>query len=116
MLLKQLAEGFAEDAHAAAVNHADARQACKKCAVDELFDFLGGFVDGLADYIDFAGDSCALVFERDGDAAGAGGFHGRVFWLSRGIRADQHFGNVVAGDLHFHRAHFYFEMIVIGSS
>ena len=39
MLLQQLAQGFAQDAHAAAVDDADARQSGEKCAVDELFDF-----------------------------------------------------------------------------
>jgi hypothetical protein len=45
MLLQGLAQGFAQDAHAAAVDHAHARQAGEKGAVDELLDFAGGVVD-----------------------------------------------------------------------
>src|SRR5271165_6555410 len=62
MLLQQLAEGFAEDAHAAAVDYADAFQAGEEGAVDEAFDFAGGVVDGAADYVDFGGDVDAFGF------------------------------------------------------
>src|SRR5580692_12377703 len=39
MLLQRLPQRFAEDAHAAAVDHAHPRQAGKKCAVDKLLHF-----------------------------------------------------------------------------
>ena len=78
MLLQELAEGFAEDAHAAAVDDADARESGEEGAVDELFDFAGGVVDCVADDVDFAGDVGAFAFERDRNAAGARGFHGSV--------------------------------------
>ena len=48
-----------------------------------------------------------LLFERHGNAAGAGGFYGRV-----GGAGDD-FGDVGAGDLHFHCAYFDFEVIVV---
>jgi hypothetical protein len=38
MLLEQLAKGFAEDAHAAAVNYADAWKSREECLVHEPFD------------------------------------------------------------------------------
>ena len=53
VLLQELAEGFAEDAHAAAVNDADARESGEEGAVDELFDLGGGFVDVAANDVDF---------------------------------------------------------------
>jgi hypothetical protein len=64
----------------------------------------------LADHVDFAGDVCAFVFERDGNAAGAGGFSREC---PRPARRWQDFGNVVAGDFHFHCAHLDLEMIVV---
>ena len=57
MLLKVLAEGFAQDAHPAAVDDANTRQSGKESAVDKFFDFGGGFVDGASNDIDFRGDA-----------------------------------------------------------
>ena len=111
VLLEHLAEGFAEDAHAAAVDDADAREAGEEGAVDESFDFAAGLVDGLSDDVDFHGDVGAFVGEGDGDAAGAGGVNGSVGGALGG--ADNHFGDVVAGNLHFQGAHLDFEMIVV---
>ena len=75
MLLQQLAKGFAEDSHTAAVDYADAGQACQEGAVDESFYIARSVVDGLADYVDFCGDVRVFIFQRDRDAAGAGRFH-----------------------------------------
>ena len=52
MRLQGLAQGFAEDTHAAAVDDADTRQAGEKSAVDELFDFAGGVVHVVANDVD----------------------------------------------------------------
>ena len=49
MLLQGLAEGFAEDAHAAAVDYADAGEAGEEGVVDEFFDGAGGVVYVVAD-------------------------------------------------------------------
>ena len=62
MLLQQLAQGFAEDAHAAAVDDADAREPGEEGAVDKFFDFAAGLIDGLADNVDLGGGSGAFVF------------------------------------------------------
>ena len=56
MVLEKLAEGFAEDSHAAAVDNADAGESGEEGAVYEFFDFAGSVVDGLADYVDFLGN------------------------------------------------------------
>jgi hypothetical protein len=53
MLLEVLAEGFAENAHAAAMDDADAGKSCEEGTVDELLDFACGFVDGAADHVNF---------------------------------------------------------------
>src|SRR5579863_5690361 len=113
MLLQHLAQRFAQDAHAAAVHDADARQAGEEGAVDETFDFAAGLVDGLADDVDLAGRvrALALVIQRHGDSAGASRFYRRFVGLR--LSAGEDLGNVVAGDFHFHRAHLDFEMLVI---
>ena len=111
MLLQQLAQGFAEDAHAAAVDYADAGQAGEEGAVDELLDSreasstvwpitlisLGTFAPSFSSETEMPRARAAFT----GVSAGLGGC------------ADEHFGDVVAGDFHFHRAHFDFEMIVV---
>ena len=110
MLLQHLAQSFAEDAHAAAVNHADARKPGEESAVDELFDFAAGLVDGLADHVDLAGDVARLRFPATRKFLG----RARPSPESRDRPgAGQHFGDVVARDLHLHRAHLDFEMIVV---
>ena len=53
MLLQHLAEGLAEDAHAAAMDDADARKPGEEGAVDEFFNFCGSLIDGLTDHVDF---------------------------------------------------------------
>ena len=110
MLLQQLAEGFAQDAHAAAVDYADARESGEKCAVDELFYFAAGLVDGLADDVDLAGRIGAFVFERHGNPAST---RRRYRSLRQRRALTSNFGDVVARDFHFHRAHLDFEMFVI---
>jgi len=45
MLLQGLAQGFSQDAHAAAVDYADAREACQEGAVDEATQAVEKFVD-----------------------------------------------------------------------
>ncbi len=45
------AEGASEDAHASAVNDADARETGKEGAVEEAFDFGLGLIRGAADDI-----------------------------------------------------------------
>src|SRR5580658_6915837 len=93
-LLQELAEGFAEDAHAAAVDYADGGQAGQEGTIDEALDFAGGVVDGAADYVYFAGDVGGVVVavQRDGDAAGARGFYRRVSGC--GLGGGQDCGNV----------------------
>ena len=49
MLLQILPERFAQNTHAAAVNHADAWESCQKGAVEEFFDFRGGLIHCAAD-------------------------------------------------------------------
>src|SRR5579872_711574 len=56
MLLQGLTQGFAEDAHAAAVDYADSGQSGQEGAVDEFLDFAGGVVDGVADDVEFRRD------------------------------------------------------------
>jgi len=63
MLLQHLAQGFAQDAHAAAVDDADAWQSGEEGAVDEFLDFTGSVVDGLSDNVDFAGDAGGFAVE-----------------------------------------------------
>ncbi len=46
------AEGAAEDAHAGAVDDADAGQAGEEGLVQILFEFVGGFIYGAADQVD----------------------------------------------------------------
>ena len=56
MLLQELAKGFAEDSHAAAVDYADAGQSGEEGAVYKSFHFAGSVVNRLADYVDFLGN------------------------------------------------------------
>ena len=72
MLLQILAQGFAEDAHAAAVDDAYSRHAGQERAVDEFLDFAGGFVHSAADDVDFGGRGgvADFVLQLDGDATG----------------------------------------------
>ena len=60
--LQGLAQGFAQDAHAAAVDYADARQAGEECAVDKFLHVAGGVVHVIADDVDFRGRVLAFVF------------------------------------------------------
>ena len=53
MLLQHLPERLAENAHAAAVNDADARESGEERAIDKFLDFGGGLIDGLANHINF---------------------------------------------------------------
>src|ERR1700674_2246908 len=107
-LLQILAQSFAEDAHAAPVDDAHPRHASQKRAVDEFFDFAGGFVHGAADDVDFGRhvEAARFVWQRDADAASARGLYGRVGG------AGLYFGDVFAGDAHLHRADFDIEVIV----
>src|ERR1039458_5782865 len=108
MLLQILAQGFPQNAHAASVDDAHPRHAGQKRAVHEFFDFAGGFVHGVADDVDFGRHVAAADFalQRDADPAGARGFDGRVG------DACLHFGDIFAGDAHFHRADFDIEVVV----
>jgi hypothetical protein len=63
VLLEHLAEGFAEDTHATAMDYADSGQARQESAVNELFDLAAGDVDGLADDIDLCSNIRALALE-----------------------------------------------------
>src|SRR5215472_14016772 len=65
VLLEHLPQGLAQDAHAAAVDDADARESGEKGAVDELFDFARGVVDGLSNDIDLGGNVRFLPLEGD---------------------------------------------------
>src|SRR5882762_536688 len=107
MFLQILPQSFAQDPHAAAVHYSDAGQAGEEGAVDELFDFAGGLVDGAADYVDLRGRVRVFPVERDGNAPGPCG-------LYRGLgRAHDDFGYIVARDLHLHGADFDLEVVVV---
>ena len=71
MLLQILAQGFAQNAHAAPVDDAHPRHAGEKRAVDEFFDFAGGFVNRAPDDVDFGGrvEGARFVLQLHGDAA-----------------------------------------------
>src|ERR1019366_10274982 len=114
MLLQVLPQGFAKDAHAAAVDDADARQSGQEGAVYEFLQFSGSFVHGAANYVDLAGrvEVARFVLQLDGDASGAGGFDGRRLRLRFALPAGQHFGDIFAGDAHLHRADLDIEMIL----
>ena len=58
---EELAEGAAEDAHAYAVDDADAGQAGEKGAFDEAVNFALGFVGGAADDVDLRGHVVGVV-------------------------------------------------------
>ncbi len=72
------AQGAAQDAHAGAVDDADAGQAGEEGAVEETFDLGLGLVGGAADDVDLGGHVVGVVVGgRDGDASAlAGGFEG----------------------------------------
>ncbi len=108
VLLQILAQSFAEDAHPTPVDDAHPRHAGKKRAVNEFFDFAGGFIHSAADDVDFSGhvEAARFVLQRDGNPAGAGGLHRRVGG------AGLYFRDVFAGDAHFHRTDFNVEVIV----
>ena len=110
MLLQQLAKGFAEDTHTAPVNHTDARQARQECAVYKFLHHRRGFVDGLTDHVDLAGDVRTFVFKRDGNSTSAGSFQRSI---GRCRRTGQHLRDVIARDSHLHHTHLNFEMIVV---
>ena len=107
MLLQVLAQGFAQDAHTAAVNYADAGESGQEGTVDEFLDFGGGVVDGTSDDVDFVGDGLGFGFERHRDAAGTGSLDGGV----SGVGED--FGDIVARDFHFHHSDFNFEVVIV---
>ena len=91
MLLQELAQGFAEDAHAAAVDDADARESGEEGAVDKFFDFAGGVVDGVADNVDLGGDVGAFAFivsetEMPRARAACTGSFGSALALESGLR------------------------------
>src|SRR5271157_5410698 len=108
MLLQILAQGFAEDAHATAVNDAHPRHSGQESAIYEFLDFAGGFVHSAADDVDFGGhvEAARFVLQRDADAAGARRLHRRLGG------AHLHFGNIFASDAHLHRAELDIEMIL----
>jgi len=95
VLLQQLAERFAEDAHATAVDHTHARQPGQECAVDKPFDFAAGLIDSLSNDIDFAGGVRIIAFERNRNPSRTCRRHRRV---GPRLRAHQHLGDVVACD------------------
>src|SRR5437899_5066939 len=65
MLLQELAQRFAQDAHAAAVNYAHARHSGEECAVHESFHFARGVVHGASDHVDLGGNALAFALHRD---------------------------------------------------
>src|SRR5437899_12407663 len=109
MLLQHLAEGFAEDAHTTAMDYADARQPCQEGSVNKLFNLAARDVDGLADDIDFHRHVGALAFKLDRYTSGSA----RCHWSLDRARTREHFGDVIAGDLHFHGARLDFKVGVI---
>ena len=72
---EELAEGAAENAHAGAVDDADAGQAGEEGAVDVAGDFVLGFLGAAADDVDLGWGVVERFAGLDGDAAAtAGGF------------------------------------------
>jgi hypothetical protein len=63
MLLQQLAEGLAQDAHTAAMHHSHTRQAGQKCAVHKLLHLTRSVVHSLSNYIDLTWHTRALALE-----------------------------------------------------
>ena len=51
VITEVFAEGASEDAHASAVNDADAGEPCEEGAVEKAFDFTLSFIGGVADHI-----------------------------------------------------------------
>ncbi len=52
MVAEKFSQCTTEDAHASAVDDADARQPCEEGAIEEALDFGLGLVCGAADYVD----------------------------------------------------------------
>ena len=75
MLLQILAQSFAQDSHAAAMDNSNPRQTRQKCPVQELFYFARGLFDGVANHIDFRWHILVFGLERNRNAAGAGGLY-----------------------------------------
>ena len=100
MIAEIFAEGAAKDAHAGAVNDADARETGEEGAVEEAFDLVVGLVGGAADDVDLGGHVVGVVVGGgDGDASAfARGFERRDDF--DGLD----FGDVVDGGAHLHRA------------
>ena len=98
--LEIIAQGAAEDAHAGAVDDADAGQPCEEGAVDEPLDLLLGLVGGTADDVNLGrGVVGVAVLGGDGDATAASGrLEG-----SNGFDVLD-LGNVFDGSSHLHRA------------
>ena len=94
------AQSAAEDAHAGAVDDADAGEAGEEGAVEEAFDFGLGLVGGAADDVDLGGHVVGVVVcGGDGDASAfACGFE----WRDDFDGFD--FGDVVDGGAHLHGA------------
>ena len=93
------AEGAAEDAHAGAVDDADAREAGQEGSVEEALDFGVGLVGGAAYDVDLGGHVVGVLRGGDGDASAfAGGFEGRDYFDLVDV------GNVVDGGAHLHGA------------
>src|SRR5438094_888507 len=65
MPLQDLAQRFAQDAHAAAMNYAHARHSGEECAVHESFDFARGVVHGAPDDVDLGRNALAFALQRD---------------------------------------------------
>ena len=78
MLLEHLAEGFAEDAHTAAMHDPNAWQTREEGPIDKLFDFARSLIHGLADHVNFRGHIRALALELHRDASRSGGLYRRL--------------------------------------
>lgn len=103
------AEGAAEDAHAGAVNDADAGEAGEEGLIDVAFDLAFGFVGSATDDVEFEGDVDVGV-----DAGGSGdGDVGAAAAFGEGIRDGGVLGDFVAGDAHFELTDGDFEVAVV---
>src|ERR1035438_1395780 len=98
MLLEGLAEGFAEDAHAAAVDYSYSGQSGEECVVDKLFYCPRCIVYVVTDHVDFRRRvlTFVLVIQRHRDSPGSRGF----YWRVRCPRVRECFGTIGARDLH----------------
>src|SRR5579864_3296723 len=110
MLLQELPQGLAQNAHAAAVDDSHSRPSRQESPVNKFLHLARGVVYSVPDDVDLRRDVFALAFEGDGNAASTRSFH-------RAVRGSGHdFRDVLARNSHLHGTNFNFKMILIQSA